>query len=168
MVCRKKTVIIRSCLVIFIILAGLISFDIFVLGPGPGLYRYNMDIDLNSGVLRKRFFYWIVPVKHEIVSTDFSKMISDYIEKSEESIWEKDIQTVTISGAKLRKGGRAIASCNALANAIFVVEAFEKLSKKQKIEYLNKGLDFLEKGQPNDIYKLAEYITLKHDFFEVN
>lgn len=155
---RMKVLLVRCFLFVIILLASLVVVDIFILEPGQGLYRYNTDIDFNSGVLRKRFYYWIIPVKHEIVSTEFSEMIDTYCVTPKEAKWIEDVITVTVSGGWIKKGGGRVSSCSGISNAIAVADATANLTMEEKKYYLNKALDLLRENRIDDIWKLADEI----------
>ena len=157
-----KNKIVGFCLAILVVVIGLILYDIFFLGPGQGLYRYNMDIDLNSGILRKRFYYWIIPVKDEVVPTNFSRMVNIYLPNSKKPKWKESTQTVTISGAKIKKGGRAISSCRVFIDTLVVAESSGNLSEDKKRIYLQTALDLLKVYKIQELEKLSKEIDEKY------
>jgi len=145
-----------------LLLGCFVAIDVLVLGPGKGLYCYNTDVDLNSGILRKTFYYWLLPVKQEVISTKFSDMVASYVTEREPK-WTEDVVTVSASGACVRKGGMIFSSCNALANAIDVADATGKLTADQKERYLIKALGLLRAEKVGDILTLADEVACLDD-----
>ena len=63
---RKKNIVL-SCICIFgIVLTGFIALN------WKYMHRYNYDIDLNSGLCRERYYFWIFPIKRKPHETDLS------------------------------------------------------------------------------------------------
>jgi len=151
----------RSVLVAFLLIVCFILFDIFILGPGTFLYRRNVDIDVNSGQLRNRYYYWVIPVRKETVSTEFSKLVSRHLEKPKDVQWKEDINTVTLGLGMIRRGGYIISNCCGLANAIFVAEYEGTLTEEEKVSYLKKAMAAIKEGRHLHIRDMADEIIKK-------
>jgi hypothetical protein len=154
---RQKHIIIVGCIVSVALLLGC-----FVIIDVLGLYRYNTDVDLNSGVMRKRFYYWIVPVRQEIVPTRFSDMVDVYVTVREPK-WREDVITVSISGGRTTRGGTIGSNCSALANQIHLAYETGKVTAEQREYYLKKALSLLGAEKIDAIRGMADEIACFND-----
>ena len=150
---RNKAIIILSFSLILLLWMSFWGEDIFSL-------TYDTDIDLNSGRLRKRYYYWIVPLnKQSYESTGFSELVMQYFDSEESPIWYEDIPAVrTWSGGKIKSGGYALAACSGFYTKLEVEKVLNELSDEEIKSYLKKALDLLKAKKFDEIEQLYKDI----------
>jgi hypothetical protein len=138
---------------------------IFVPDKAHGFYQSAIDVDLNSGLLRKRYYFWIIPIKHKVLQTDFSRMANEYIEITDKPVWKEDYTGVSILLAKRSSGGRLQYICYKFS---YLVEIFDEdgwdgygLREEDRKDYFIKALGYLRENNIRALEDLTEELSKK-------
>lgn len=118
-------------------------------------YQSNIDIDLNSGAKRQIHYFWIIPLKHVVSQTPFSKIASEYVEVTDKPVWKEDLTGVSILLSKRSGGGKRIYLCETIAFIIEHADTFN-ISPEEQNNYMLKALSFL---RANNIQALEDLMN---------
>lgn len=131
-----------------------------IIFPGKDLWPFteHIDVDLNTGVLRQRYYFWVIPLKSEIIQTPFSRMASKYVD-TDRPVWKEDYKGVFFL-AKGGGGGKRIYFCDKIA---LIMEHSDTLniSPEEKKDYILKALGFLRENNIEALEDLTEELSKK-------
>lgn len=131
-------------------------------------YQSNIDIDLNSGALREWHYFWIIPVKREVIETPFFKMVSEYVEITEQPVWKEDRRGVGFWPAKRGGGGGRLPSlCSNFADMIDISKRYG-LSEEDKKDYVIKARGLLRDTNIEALEDLYDKLSSQLGFFVPN
>ncbi len=135
--------------------AVLFLLSIFIGSQWDYLCRQNVDIDLNSGICRYRYYFWIIPTGKKIYETEYSNIVQKYSEKKEiHPNWHNDVQ-VGSAFLYFTTGGELTSACHEFAIALLASD-YDELQKER---YIRKSLTFLRDKDYKGISKLSEELN---------
>lgn len=161
---EKKRIIRNSFVLLALMVCAWVLMYIFVPDEDHGFYQSNKDIDLNSGALRERRCFWIIPVKHVVLQTPFSRMVSEYVKITDKPVWKEDYKGVSISLSDRGGGGRLWYICDDIA---YMIEMSERhgLSEEDKKDYVIKALGLLRENNIDALEDLDDELSRQLGFF---
>jgi hypothetical protein len=133
----------------------------FVLLNWDHFYRHDTDIDLNTGALRNRYFFWIIPIRSKIKDTDFSVLVSKYVKEQNQPNWDVEVRTGDWTGGRFSVGGKRISACIMFVTAISLSHldpGDKELDTAKEEELVKEALSYLKQGKAEEIKKLANKI----------
>jgi hypothetical protein len=141
--------------ILLTVAVSVLAIVLFVGTNWTKLYRYNTDVDLNSGKIRKDYYFWVFPIKQDVLETSFSKLLEHLdIPVSTEPDWHPDSKSMYILGLQ-KSGGYVQNACNHFVTAIQVAPIDDNKMK----DYTKEALEHLKNKEFDKIQSLAENIS---------
>jgi hypothetical protein len=121
---------------------------IFIGTQWRNMQRRNVDIDLNSGICRERYYFWFIPIKTNSLETEYSILVQPYVIRKEPD-WYNDVEVGGLF-SYCTSGGDLTAACHDFA--VFI--KINNYDEEKKEILVRKSLEYLKEKNETSIKDL--------------